>query len=96
MFGANPNPRESVRSAVSISDPRRPSGGCFAADRADSRRFPSPHGEWIQRLDRHGRGIDNIAAMPVKDPFHLARSLIHCSKVLEQLAARNTHRLKNA
>jgi len=58
--------------------------------------FPSPHGEWIQRLDRHGRGIDNIAAMPVKDPFHLARSLIHCSKVLEQLAARNTHRLKNA
>lgn len=56
--------------------------------------FPSPHGEWVQRLDRRGRRIDNIAAMPVKDPFHLARSLIYCSGALEQLATRDTQRLK--
>lgn len=49
--------------------------------------FPSPHGEWIQRLDRRGKRIDNIASMPVKDPFHLARSLIQCTRLLQNLAA---------
>ncbi len=49
--------------------------------------YPVPHyGEWYQRLDRHGNHISNIADLPVKDPFHLARSLINCIGVLEKLA----------
>lgn len=47
--------------------------------------FPVPHyGEWFQRLDRYGNHISNIAALPVKDPFHLARSLILCTGIIEQ------------
>ncbi len=33
-------------------------------------------GEWIQRLDRTGKPIEELIALPVKDPFHLPRSLI--------------------
>ncbi|OGV64798.1 MAG: hypothetical protein A2283_04035 [Lentisphaerae bacterium RIFOXYA12_FULL_48_11] len=50
--------------------------------------FPVSHyGEWFQRFDRYGKKINNISAMPVKDPFHLARSLINCIGVLKQLAS---------
>lgn len=35
-----------------------------------------PGSEWIQKLDRYGRPITDIVALPVKDPFHLPRSLI--------------------
>lgn len=39
--------------------------------------FPVPgHGEWIQNLDRTGKKFTGTVALPVKDPFHLARSLI--------------------
>jgi N-acylglucosamine 2-epimerase len=33
-------------------------------------------GEWRQRLDRAGKPITTIVALPVKDPFHLPRALI--------------------
>jgi N-acylglucosamine 2-epimerase len=50
--------------------------------------FPVPrYGEWYQRFDRYGKKINNIAAMPVKDPYHLARSLIYCTGVLKQLSS---------
>jgi N-acylglucosamine 2-epimerase len=49
--------------------------------------FPVPgYGEWIQNLDRQGRRINELVALPVKDPFHLARALIYSVGVLEQLA----------
>lgn len=49
--------------------------------------FPVPeYGEWIQNLDRQGNKADTSVALPVKDPFHLARSLIYCVGTLEQLA----------
>jgi N-acylglucosamine 2-epimerase len=51
------------------------------------RHFPVPeHGEWIQNFDRQGRKVEGIVALPVKDPFHLARSLILSLGVLERLA----------
>ncbi|MBP7687132.1 MAG: AGE family epimerase/isomerase [Thermoflexales bacterium] len=49
--------------------------------------FPVPeYGEWTQNLDRQGRRIKELVALPVKDPFHLARALIYSVGVLEQLA----------
>jgi len=33
-------------------------------------------GEWRQRLDRQGRPIADVIALPVKDPFHLPRAAI--------------------
>lgn len=33
-------------------------------------------GEWRQRLDRAGKPMNQVVALPVKDPFHLPRSLI--------------------
>ncbi|MCE5347370.1 MAG: AGE family epimerase/isomerase [Bacteroidales bacterium] len=47
----------------------------------------SNYGEWFQRLDRYGNHISNIADLPVKDPFHVARSLINCIGVLEKLVS---------
>jgi N-acylglucosamine 2-epimerase len=44
------------------------------------------HGEWTQRLDRQGRRLDAVVALPVKDPFHLPRSLVMCLEVLGRLA----------
>lgn len=41
--------------------------------------FPDPDGaEWIQVRDRGGRPLDRVVALPVKDPFHIARALLHC------------------
>lgn len=49
--------------------------------------FPVPqYGEWIQNLDRQGNKTSAIAALPVKDPFHLARALIGTIQVLEKMA----------
>lgn len=51
--------------------------------------YPDPeHGEWRQRLDRAGRPIEEVVALPVKDPFHLPRALIYLIGVLERLATR--------
>lgn len=41
--------------------------------------FPHPNrevGEWIQIRDRRGEPIDTVVALPVKDPYHIARNLI--------------------
>jgi len=43
--------------------------------------FPVPTGEWTQWLDRRGNKADT-AALPVKDPFHLPRSLIYLIDLL--------------
>jgi N-acylglucosamine 2-epimerase len=49
--------------------------------------FPVPeYGEWAQNLDRRGNRVNASVALPVKDPFHLARALIYSVGVLEQLA----------
>ena len=52
-------------------------------------RYPvAEHGEWTQKLDRFGRKITQVVALPVKDPFHLPRALINCVDVLGRLAGK--------
>ena len=41
-------------------------------------------GEWRQRLDRQGKPLPGFVAMPVKDPFHLPRSVILAIQLLSQ------------
>jgi N-acylglucosamine 2-epimerase len=43
--------------------------------------FPLPGGEWRQRLDREGAPVREVIALPVKDPFHLPRTLILLSRL---------------
>lgn len=43
------------------------------------------HGEWTQRLDRSGRKITDLIALPVKDPFHLPRALIVAIESLNRM-----------
>jgi N-acylglucosamine 2-epimerase len=39
--------------------------------------FPNPDGqEWTHIRDRSGSPLDRVVALPVKDPFHIARTLI--------------------
>jgi N-acylglucosamine 2-epimerase len=41
--------------------------------------FPQPDravGEWIQIRDRCGQPLERVVALPVKDPYHIARNLI--------------------
>jgi len=46
--------------------------------------FPmSEGGEWQQRLDRQGRPVGELIALPVKDPFHLPRAVILILQLLE-------------
>lgn len=40
--------------------------------------------EWVQRLDRSGRPITELIALPVKDPFHLPRSLVLSIQLLSE------------
>ena len=48
--------------------------------------YPVPlHGEWRQKLNRHGQPLTDTIALPVKDPFHLPRALIYCDRVLDGL-----------
>lgn len=52
------------------------------------RTFPNPDksiGEWIQIRDRAGAPLDRVVALPVKDPYHIARNLI---QVIELFSAR--------
>lgn len=44
-------------------------------------------GEWRQKLDRHFRPMAATIALPVKDPFHLPRSLILQIELLESLSS---------
>lgn len=49
--------------------------------------YPVPvYGEWFQRLDRMGNHIENISDLPVKDPYHAARSMMNCINCLQKLA----------
>jgi N-acylglucosamine 2-epimerase len=41
-------------------------------------------GEWRQRLDRAGKPITTVVALPVKDPFHLPRALILSLELLKK------------
>lgn len=47
------------------------------------------HGEWTQRLDRQGRKINTVIALPVKDPFHLPRALMFACESLQRLQGRS-------
>lgn len=49
------------------------------------RTFPHPNpavGEWIQIRDRTGAPIEAVVALPVKDPYHIARNLIQAIELL--------------
>jgi len=43
------------------------------------------HGEWTQKLDRQGNVLNEVIALPVKDPFHLPRVLIYLVESLGRL-----------
>jgi N-acylglucosamine 2-epimerase len=62
-----------------------------AARRIDEyvfRTFPDPGGaEWLQIRNRDGSPLDEVVALPVKDPFHIARSLV----LLNRLASTTTN-----
>ncbi|MEX2574439.1 MAG: AGE family epimerase/isomerase [Balneolaceae bacterium] len=48
--------------------------------------FPNPDrsvGEWIQIRDREGKPLDKVAALPVKDPFHILRNMLLILDLLE-------------
>ncbi|MCD6131412.1 MAG: AGE family epimerase/isomerase [Candidatus Hydrothermae bacterium] len=47
----------------------------------------SSYGDWYQRLDRQGRPIKEVIALPVKDPFHLPRMLILGIQCLKRIAS---------
>lgn len=49
------------------------------------RTFPNPDrevGEWIQIRDRRGRPEQKVTALPVKDPYHVARNLVFLVELL--------------
>jgi N-acylglucosamine 2-epimerase len=46
------------------------------------------YGEWTQKLDRQGRPITEVVALPVKDPFHLPRAVIYCIDMLERMTSK--------
>jgi N-acylglucosamine 2-epimerase len=53
------------------------------------RHFPVPeHGEWTQRLDREGKPVNDLIALPVKDPFHLPRGLIMAIESIRRIKAK--------
>lgn len=44
--------------------------------------FPDhKHGEWLQIRSRDGSPLDQVVALPVKDPMHIARSLIMLNRL---------------
>lgn len=50
--------------------------------------FPNPDrsvGEWIQIRSRSGKLINQVVALPVKDPYHIIRNVI---LIIELLASR--------
>jgi N-acylglucosamine 2-epimerase len=53
--------------------------------------YPVPTGEWSQWVDREGRRMGN-AFLPVKDPFHLPRALIHLIEVFDNRLSRASDR----
>jgi N-acylglucosamine 2-epimerase len=54
--------------------------------------FPNPdksNGEWIQVRDRKGQPLDKVAALPVKDPYHILRNIL---LIIELLAGQIKHK----
>jgi N-acylglucosamine 2-epimerase len=54
--------------------------------------FPNPDvtvGEWIQIRNRRGEPLDRIVALPVKDPYHIARNLLQILEMLSEPDAVN-------
>ncbi|MCC6588069.1 MAG: AGE family epimerase/isomerase [Bryobacterales bacterium] len=51
-------------------------------------------GEWRQRLDRSGRPITELIALPVKDPFHLPRAALLIARLSENRNAENRNAQK--
>ena len=43
--------------------------------------FPAAGQEWIQIRDRAGHPLNRVVALPVKDPFHIARALIFLNRI---------------
>jgi N-acylglucosamine 2-epimerase len=43
-----------------------------------------PSGDWYQSVDRTGKPDSSVVALPVKDPYHLPRSLILCIQSLHR------------
>ena len=55
--------------------------------------FPNPDGtigEWIQIRERNGAPVDKVVALPVKDPFHVARAFALILAALERMGAVST------
>jgi N-acylglucosamine 2-epimerase len=53
------------------------------------RTFPHPDpavGEWIQIRDRAGRPLEQVVALPVKDPYHIARNLLQLLALFDETA----------
>jgi N-acyl-D-glucosamine 2-epimerase len=49
--------------------------------------FPNPDrdiGEWIQILDRQGKPLNKVVALPVKDPYHILRDIMLSMEALEK------------
>ena len=46
-------------------------------------------GEWIQIRDRAGKPLDKVVALPVKDPYHVARNLLLLIELLAQPPSSN-------
>lgn len=49
--------------------------------------------EWIQIRDRLGKPINKIVALPVKDPYHIARNLILIIDLIDEILS-NTKKIK--
>jgi N-acylglucosamine 2-epimerase len=53
--------------------------------------FPHPDaavGEWIQIRDRRGEPLERVVALPVKDPYHIARNLIQLVELFSETTVR--------
>lgn len=53
------------------------------------RTFPNPDpavGEWIQIRDRKGQPLDQVVALPVKDPYHIVRNVLLIAERLSERA----------
>lgn len=51
------------------------------------RTFPQPDrsvGEWIQIRDRTGAPLERVVALPVKDPYHVARNLLQLIELFSE------------
>ncbi len=52
--------------------------------------FPNPDnniGEWLQIMDRQGKPVDKVVALPVKDPYHITRAFMHIVLSLERMTS---------